>query len=138
LVAVDLNRAIFSIDLQAGRILDRWGGRWLDAAVAPDGHLVVALDLAGGLHSRPGPRTAPSSRGWSKRGSSQRRATSSPQRIPVRDATSTSALYLGSIASTSRSSCSRSSQTSRRGTGWLRVAAVRPAPLFRTRGERAR
>jgi hypothetical protein len=50
LVAVDLNRAIFSIDLQAGRIVDRWEGRWLDAAVAPDGRLVVALDLAGGLH----------------------------------------------------------------------------------------
>ncbi len=50
LVAVDLNRAIFSIDLQAGQIVDRWEGRWLDAAVAPDGHLVVALDLAGGLH----------------------------------------------------------------------------------------
>jgi len=58
LVAVDLNRAIFSIDLQTGQIVDRWNGAWLDAAVAPDGHLVVALDLAGRLHfaSRTGGR----------------------------------------------------------------------------------
>jgi hypothetical protein len=47
-------------------------------------------------------------------------------------------IWLPIIASTRRSSCSRSSQTSRRGTGWLRVAAVRPAPLLRSSGERAR
>ena len=50
LVAVDLNRAVFWIDLPELRIVDRWAGRWQDAAVAPDGRLAVALDLAGRLH----------------------------------------------------------------------------------------
>jgi hypothetical protein len=50
LVAVDLNRAVFLIDLYELRIVDRWAGRWLDAALTPDGQLAVALDLAGRLH----------------------------------------------------------------------------------------
>ena len=50
LVAVDLNRAVFWIDLPELRIVDRWAGRWQDAAVTPDGLLAVALDLAGRLH----------------------------------------------------------------------------------------
>ena len=36
------------------------------------------LEIARAIRSRSGPRTAPSSRGWSKRGWSQRSATSSP------------------------------------------------------------
>jgi hypothetical protein len=50
LVAVDLNRAVFWVDLHELRIVDRWAGQWQDAAITPDGLLAVALDLAGRLH----------------------------------------------------------------------------------------
>jgi hypothetical protein len=50
LMAVDLNRAIIWIDLRTGTVIGRWEGRWLDAAIAPDGSLIVAVDLAGRLH----------------------------------------------------------------------------------------
>jgi hypothetical protein len=59
------------------------------------------LEIARAIRSRPGPRTAPSSRGWSRRGSSQRSATSSPQRIPVRAATKTRARQRGSVSRSS-------------------------------------
>ena len=50
LLAVDLNHAVVWIDLQELRVVDRWVGRWQDAAIAPDGRLAVAVDLAGLLH----------------------------------------------------------------------------------------
>lgn len=50
LLAVDLNRCVAWIDPHAWQLVDRWEGRWLDAAIAPDGRHAVALDLAGGLH----------------------------------------------------------------------------------------
>lgn len=51
---------------------------------------------------RPGPATAPSSKGRSGRKSSQRSATSSDQRAPVWTAVRTRARYRGSMASASR------------------------------------
>jgi hypothetical protein len=52
LIAVDLNRAIVWIDQLQRRVVDRWEGRWRDAALSPDGRFVAAVDLSGALHVR--------------------------------------------------------------------------------------
>ena len=50
IVAVDLNRSIVLIDPDTWLVIDRWEGRWQDAAMAPDGRFVAALDFEGTLH----------------------------------------------------------------------------------------
>jgi hypothetical protein len=50
LVAVDLNRSIIWIDPHSWLVVDSWNGRWQDAAIAPDGRFIAALDLSGRLH----------------------------------------------------------------------------------------
>ena len=49
IVAVDLNRSIVLIDPDTWLVIDRWEGRWQDAAMAPDGRFVAALDFEGTL-----------------------------------------------------------------------------------------
>jgi hypothetical protein len=49
LVAVDLNQALFWVDARSRELVDRWDGRWLAAGVSPDGGLVAAVDVSGGV-----------------------------------------------------------------------------------------
>jgi hypothetical protein len=50
LIAVDLNRSIMWIDPDSWLVIDCWKGRWQDAAIAPGGRYIAALDLSGRLH----------------------------------------------------------------------------------------
>jgi hypothetical protein len=50
LIAVDLNRSIIWIDLAQRKIVDRWEGRWQDAAISHDGTFLAALDMNGRMH----------------------------------------------------------------------------------------
>ena len=50
LIAVDLNRSVVLIDQSRLTVVDRWQGRWQDAAISPDGRFLSALDMEGRMH----------------------------------------------------------------------------------------
>jgi hypothetical protein len=50
LLILDVYRVLTWVDTKTWRILDRWPGPWLSAAVSSDARFVVALEFGGKLH----------------------------------------------------------------------------------------